>query len=689
MNGGIEISRSDNNTISGNICNNYTYGIRITESEYNILINNALNNGAFGIMLASGHNILKGNRIANNQYGFGVMPPYFEIVFNEIDTSNTLDGKPIYHFVNQSDLFIEPSTYPNIGYLGFINCDNVTARNLVLNGNGQGIFIAGGSEISIANCAIEDNIVGVDIIDSTVYILNNSISRNAYGIYLRDIHGAGLNTIINNTIENNTFENLPSDLRFLKGYSEMMDKFSGGILVLSSNNTIVNNRITNNRHGIYLAWGNNTLRTNYIADNQYNFGIEGCSFSHYINDIDTSNLVNDKPIYYWINQHNKHVPEDAGYVALINSTEITVENLNLANNVQGVLLVGCNNTTIKNNTITNVKYGITITWIAEGYPPTAEYPSFNHTIDNNKITDSDVGIHIHYSSQNTISRNTLLRNMVGINIWADFNLINYNTIANSTCHNPLWTPVPKREESGIRIEGAFNILCGNTISNNSNGLLIGIHTFKGYNFIIHNNFLNNTIQTVCATTFNVWDYYYPSGGNYWSNYTGVDELNGHYQNMTGSDGIGDTSYDIDEYNIDRYPLMAPFTTFDAGTWNETVYKVDVVSNSTLSDFKLNATQKTLSLNVTGTEGKAGFCRITIPNAIVEDLWQGNYTVLLNGEPWSFKNWTDATNTYIYINYTHSEHEVIIIPEFPSFLILPLFMIATSIALIVYKRKHSM
>ena len=31
----------------------------------------------------------------------------------------------------------------------------------------------------------------------------------------------------------------------------------------------------------------------------------------------------------------------------------------------------------------------------------------------------------------------------------------------------------------------------------------------------------------------------------------------------------------------------------------------------------------------------------------------------------------------------------VIPEFPSFLILPLFMIATLLAVIIYRRKHSM
>jgi len=70
---------------------------------------------------------------------------------------------------------------------------------------------------------------------------------------------------------------------------------------------------------------------------------------------------------------------------------------------------------------------------------------------------------------------------------------------------------------------------------------------------------------------------YPSGGNYWSNYTGVD---------TNGDAIGDTFHVTDANNTDRYPLMAPFSTFDASVWNETEYFVDVVSNSTVSDFIL-------------------------------------------------------------------------------------------------------
>ncbi|MGC8935601.1 MAG: hypothetical protein ACP5LN_10620, partial [Thermoproteota archaeon] len=75
------------------------------------------------------------------------------------------------------------------------------------------------------------------------------------------------------------------------------------------------------------------------------------------------------------------------------------------------------------------------------------------------------------------------------------------------------------------------------------------------------------------------------------------------------------------------------------------------------------------------------------NIIVQNMWQNNYTVLLNDQPWPFRNWTDAINTYIYISYTHSIHEITIIPEFPSTLILTLFMMVTLTATILLKTKR--
>lgn len=117
------------------------------------------------------------------------------------------------------------------------------------------------------------------------------------------------------------------------------------------------------------------------------------------------------------------------------------------------------------------------------------------------------------------------------------------------------------------------------------------------------------------------------------------------------------------------------------------FNIEVVGNSAVSDFNIDVLQKLVSFNVSGLEGTPGFCRVTIPNIIVQDLWKGNYTVLIDDKPCPFINWTDPINTHISINYTHSEHRVIIIPEFPSIMILPLFTFATLIATILLKKKE--
>jgi parallel beta-helix repeat protein len=97
---------------------------------------------------------------------------------------------------------------------------------------------------------------------------------------------------------------------------------------------------------------------------------------------------------------------------------------------------------------------------------------------------------------------------------------------------------------------------GNNITNNEYGVYLD---YSSNNKFYHNNFINN-FEQVSIPLFgssNVWDDGYPSGGNYWSDYVGVDEKSGPNQNQTGGDGIGDTPYVIDAYNRDRYPLMTP------------------------------------------------------------------------------------------------------------------------------------
>jgi parallel beta-helix repeat protein len=82
----------------------------------------------------------------------------------------------------------------------------------------------------------------------------------------------------------------------------------------------------------------------------------------------------------------------------------------------------------------------------------------------------------------------------------------------------------------------------------------GIHMNGSDNAIFHNDLFDNTRNSFHeAGIGNVWDDGYPSGGNYWDDYTGED-LDG--------DGIGDTPYPIPGGGEDRFPLMVPFNSKD-------------------------------------------------------------------------------------------------------------------------------
>ena len=108
-----------------------------------------------------------------------------------------------------------------------------------------------------------------------------------------------------------------------------------------------------------------------------------------------------------------------------------------------------------------------------------------------------------------------------------------------------------------------NNIIGNTISYNTN---YGIE-IKGLNSnnnnIYHNNFIENNNggpQAYDECSSNQWDNGYPSGGNYWDEWTYPDEYSGASQDQSGSDGIVDESYSISgsANAVDNYPKMRPF-----------------------------------------------------------------------------------------------------------------------------------
>lgn len=266
-----------------------------------------------------------------------------------------------------------------------------------------------------------------------------------------------------------------------------------------------------------------------------------------------------------------------------------------ANTNNGITIKNHDNVTISGFTIRNVpshpsqpslySNGIHI-WATSSGSRHSNYNIVSNCIINNC---SYHGIRIHASDNGQNVLNNLISNCeifnnskCGLMIASDqdsrsgSSYAKYNRIKNCSIYN--------NQAQGIKFghegETSFNIIFNCTIYNNlENGIFLpsigsspcthnntiiycdifnnrgyGIYIPSSYgglsndNKVYHNNFLNES-NNAYDECYNIWDDGYPSGGNYWDDYTGND---------TNGDCIGDTPYNISGGdNQDLYPFMYP------------------------------------------------------------------------------------------------------------------------------------
>ena len=236
-------------------------------------------------------------------------------------------------------------------------------------------------------------------------------------------------------------------------------------------------------------------------------------------------------------------------ITLSGRINVTIQNMTIKTLYYGIYLYSSSKNSIAGNNITANNYGI---WLES---------SSNNSIIGNNITNSSLGILFTMTSENnTVSRNGVKDNVNGI-FFGDSSY--YNEIIEND--------IKSNNQSGIYVGGysAYNFITQNSLTNNIYGIKFDYSSSD--NTIYHNNFIDNTYQAD-TNLANLWDDGYPSGGNYWSDYTGVD---------ADIDGIGDTPYIINMNNIDHYPLIH--------AWNSTFLEqqvVDFVNGSRAYDWDL-------------------------------------------------------------------------------------------------------
>ena len=366
-------------------------------------------------------------------------------------------------------------------------------------------------------------------------------------------------------------------------------------------------------------------------------------------------------------------------------------------------------------------------------------------IQNSGHTPYDSGIRVEHSSGNNISHNIIANNVYGIyfynsshniltvnsvfskhriGIYLDYssnNILTGNNVNNgggiclyNSSNNILTSNIASNDFYGILLSfSSDNTLTGNHASNNQHNFGVGGRDFFDFNNYVDTSntvdgkpiyYLIGVADAVYDAKTNAGTIYVINCNNITirdltltKNYYGVfffNATNSKIENVTASNNGGgicirySSNITLTDNNIYSNLYFGMYSDFSV-THQEETYYVTTTSNSTISDFQFNEVAKTISFNVTGLDYTPSFCNVTIPNTLIQDLWQGNYTVLMDGKkPATMNNWTDGTNTYIYFTYFHSTHKVEIVPEFPTWTSILLIFIVLTVAVAIYKRKLS-
>lgn len=313
---GILVTHSDHVDISDCVVESNVFGIRADFSDYSDLTRNIVRNNTHGVYLASSpyatltENALSNNRVRNLDTSGTNTASYWHK--HTIDTTNTVNGKPVYYYKDTSNLILENL---DAGHISLIDCTGATVR---------GCSVIGCDELRVIST--DDSRIEGNTVCNTEYairllysdnntVLNNIANDNSNGIRVQ--YGG------NNRVENNTLKRNQQGV-FVEGCDNttvidntIEDSTDYGCW-LCNNNHVLNNMIQGSkRYGLCITGYNNLVSGNTIIDSEDTPWSGGISLSEYSSGNLIYNNFFDNPNNTW----------DDGTSNIWNTTKTTGPNI--------------------------------------------------------------------------------------------------------------------------------------------------------------------------------------------------------------------------------------------------------------------------------------------------------------------------------------------------------------------------
>jgi len=292
---GISISVANNNTIMNNTFSNAGkrgYGILVGGSYHTQISGNKFTNTWRGLTLISSyHTVITENTMVGCGIELNGKLEHWDT--HSIDTTNTVDGRPVYYIKDRTREIVPAGG----GEVILVNCTYMTISNQDFSNSSVGIVLGFSSYNTIVNSSfLENSRCGVHLLYSHWNTLsNNTYEYNNQGVSLRKSEG-----------------NVISDSSFLNN--------SYGIEVSMSHENIVRDSLFSNREaGI---WVNSTSTENLITNCSFDSHKNGIIINADNNAVENCTIRDSKESGIWINNRIKNM---ISHCSFINNTEYGIK----------------------------------------------------------------------------------------------------------------------------------------------------------------------------------------------------------------------------------------------------------------------------------------------------------------------------------------------------------------------------